>query len=50
MLVVVAKPNLLPAAIDEARAVLRIQRKVAVEKPDDFFISRPSKWWSSFTA
>src|SRR5258708_16007250 len=48
MLVVVAKPNLLPAAIDEARAVLRIQRRVPVEKPDDFFISTSEQMVGQF--
>ena len=48
MLVVVAKPNLLPAAIDEARAVLRIQRRVPVEKPDDFFISTSEQMVEQF--
>ncbi len=48
MLVVVAKPNLLPAAIDEARAVLRVQRRVPVEKPDDFFISTSEQMVEQF--
>src|SRR5258708_39328741 len=48
MLVVVAKPNKLPAAIDEARAVMRIQRKVPVEKPDDFFISTSEQMVEQF--
>ena len=39
MIVVVAKPGKLAAAIDEARAVLRLQRHVPLSKPDDFFIS-----------
>jgi putative ABC transport system permease protein len=39
MLIVAAIPGHLPAAIDEARAVMRIQRRVPVNKPDDFWIS-----------
>jgi putative ABC transport system permease protein len=39
MILVVAKPGELPAAIDEARAVMRIQRRVPPNKPDNFWIS-----------
>jgi putative ABC transport system permease protein len=39
MLVVVAKNGQLPAAVDEVRAVMRVQRRVPPNKPDDFFIS-----------
>ncbi len=39
LLVVIAKPGRLPAAVDEATAVLRIQRHVPSNKPDDFSIS-----------
>jgi putative ABC transport system permease protein len=39
LLVVIAKPGRLAAAVDEATAVLRIQRHVAPNKPDDFSIS-----------
>ncbi len=39
LLMVIAKPGLLPAAIDEATAVMRIQRHVPPNKPDDFSIS-----------
>jgi putative ABC transport system permease protein len=48
MLVVVAKPEKLAAAIDEARAVLRIQRRVPVAKPDDFFISTSEQMVEQF--
>jgi len=48
MLVVVAKPQRLAAAIDEARAVLRIQRRVPVAKPDDFFISTSEQMVEQF--
>jgi len=48
MLVVVAKPDKLPAAIDEARAVLRIMRRVPVAKPDDFFISTSEQMVEQF--
>jgi putative ABC transport system permease protein len=39
LLMVMAKPGRLAAAIDEATAVMRIQRHVPVNKPDDFSIS-----------
>jgi putative ABC transport system permease protein len=39
MLVIVAKPGRMPAAIDEARAVLRTERKVPAAQPDNFDIS-----------
>jgi len=48
MLVVVAKPQKLAAAIDEARAVLRIQRRVPPNKPDDFFISTSEQMVEQF--
>src|SRR5271166_1800597 len=39
LLVIIAKPGRLPAAVDEATAVLRIQRRVPTNKPDDFSIT-----------
>jgi len=39
LLFVNAKPGRLAAAVDEATAVMRIQRHVPVNKPDDFSIS-----------
>jgi putative ABC transport system permease protein len=39
MIIVAAKEGQLPAAIDEARSVLRLQRHDGLSKPDDFFIS-----------
>jgi putative ABC transport system permease protein len=48
MLIVAAQPGKLPAAIDEARAVLRIQRHVAPNKPDDFFISTSEQMVEQF--
>jgi putative ABC transport system permease protein len=48
MLVVVAKPQRLAAAIDEARAVMRIQRRVPVAKPDDFDISTSEQMVEQF--
>jgi putative ABC transport system permease protein len=50
MLVVVAQPGpgQLAAAIDEVRAVLRIQRRVAPNKPDDFSISTSEQMVAQF--
>ena len=48
MLIVQAKPGT-AAAIDELRAVLRQQRHVTLDKPDNFFISTADRWWTSFT-
>ena len=48
MLVVVAKPGRLAAAIDEARVVMRIQRHVPTSKPDDFFISTSEQMVEQF--
>jgi len=48
MLVVVAKPGRLAAAIDEARVVLRIRRHDAYDKPDDFFISTSDEMVQQF--
>src|SRR5258708_2949112 len=45
---VVAKPQSRPAATDEGRAVLRVQRRVPVEKPDDFFISTSEQMVEQF--
>jgi len=39
MLIVVARPGLLPQAQDEVRAVMRIERRVANNQPDNFSIS-----------
>ncbi len=48
MLVLVAKPGQLPAAIDEARAVLRQERRVPPAKPDNFFISTSEQMVEQF--
>ena len=48
MLVVVAKEGKLAAAIDETRAVLRVQRRVPFNKPDDFFISTSEQMVEQF--
>ena len=48
MLVVVAKPGMLPAAIDETRAVLRQERKVPPSKEDNFFISTSEQMVEQF--
>jgi putative ABC transport system permease protein len=39
MLVVTAKPGFMAEAVDEVRAVLRVERRVPRGKPDDFWIS-----------
>ena len=39
MIIVAAKEGQLPVAIDEARAILRLQRHVPLTKADDFFMS-----------
>ena len=48
MLIAVAKHGKLPAAIDELRAVLRIQRHVALDKPDNFDISTSEQMVEQF--
>jgi putative ABC transport system permease protein len=48
MLMVEAKPGLLPAAIDEIRAVMRIQRHVPFSKPDDFTVSTSEQMVEQF--
>ncbi len=39
MLVITAREGMLPQAMDEVRAVLRVDRRVPIDKPDDFWIS-----------
>jgi putative ABC transport system permease protein len=48
LLVVVAKPGLLASAVDEATAVMRIQRHVPPKKPDDFVISTSDQLVAQF--
>ena len=48
MLMVEAKPGQLPAAIDEIRAVMRIQRHVPYNKPDDFTVSTSEQMVEQF--
>ncbi|MDP8981646.1 MAG: ABC transporter permease [Acidobacteriota bacterium] len=48
MLVVVAKPGKLAAAIDEVRAVLRLERRVPFNKPDSFSISTSEQMVEQF--
>ena len=48
MLVIVGKPGRLAAAIDEARAVLRAERKVPAAKPDNFYISTSEQMVDQF--
>jgi putative ABC transport system permease protein len=48
MILVAAQPGQLAAAIDETRAVMRIQRHVPPGKPDDFFISTSDQMVEQF--
>ncbi len=48
MLVIQAKPGMLAAAIDESRAILRIQRHVPFNKPDNFSISTSDQMVEQF--
>ncbi len=48
MLVVIAKEGMLPQAIDELRTVLRIQRRVAYDKPDNFYINTAEQMINDF--
>ncbi len=48
LLMVQAKPGLLPAAIDELRAVLRQQRHVKLSAPDNFFVSTADQMVDQF--
>ncbi|HML17468.1 MAG TPA: ABC transporter permease [Bryobacteraceae bacterium] len=48
MLIVAAKPGMLPEAIDEMRAVLRLQRHVPLTKPDNFFVSTADEMVEQF--
>ena len=48
LLFVTAKPGQLAAAVDEATAVLRIQRHVPPDKPDDFSISTSDEMVQQF--
>ena len=48
MIVVVAENGKLPAAIDEVRAVLRMERHVPFTKPDDFYISTSEQMVEQF--
>ena len=48
LMVVALSPGKLPAAIDEMRAVLRQERRVATQQAGQISTSRlPSRWWSS---
>ncbi len=47
-IVVTAYDGQLPAAIDETRTILRIDRKVAVSKPDNFALSTAEQMVSDF--
>jgi len=48
MLIVVAKPGMLPDAIDQTAAVLRIERHVPPDKPDNFSISTAEEMLERF--
>ncbi len=48
LLFVTAKPGQLAAAVDEATAVMRIQRHVPTNKPDDFSISTADEMVQQF--
>jgi putative ABC transport system permease protein len=48
MLIVIAKPGLLTKAEDEVRTVLRIQRKVPNDKPDNFSLSTAEQMIEDF--
>jgi putative ABC transport system permease protein len=48
MLVVIAREGLLPQAIDEVRTVLRIQRRVGYNQPDNFYINTAEQMIADF--
>jgi len=48
MIVVIAEPGKLPQAIDEVRAVLRIRRHVAFDKPDNFAVNTAEQMIEDF--
>jgi putative ABC transport system permease protein len=48
MLVVLARPGMLSEAQDEVRAILRIQRRVPNDKPDDFAMSTAQQMIEDF--
>jgi putative ABC transport system permease protein len=48
MLVVAAKPGRVPAATDEVRALLRMERRVPLAKPDNFSVSTAEQMVEQF--
>jgi putative ABC transport system permease protein len=48
MLIVVAKDGRLMQAADEVRAVMRVERRLGNDKPDDFFISSSEQMVEDF--
>jgi len=48
MLVVIAREGRLPQAMDEVRAILRIERRVPYNKPDNFSLSTPEQMLEDF--
>jgi putative ABC transport system permease protein len=48
MLVIVAKPGLLSKAMDEVRGILRQERRVKYDQPDNFFLSTAEQMIEDF--
>ncbi|HEU0122346.1 MAG TPA: ABC transporter permease [Bryobacteraceae bacterium] len=48
MLIVSAKPGEVPAAIDEVRTLLRVERRVPLSKPDNFSVSTSEQMVEQF--
>jgi putative ABC transport system permease protein len=48
MLIVIAQPGMLPAAEDEVRNVLRIERRLPYDKPDNFWMSTAEQMIEDF--
>ncbi len=48
MLIITADPGMLPTAIDQARAALRVERRVPYNKPDNFAISTSQQMVDQF--
>lgn len=48
MIIAEAKPGRVPAAMDEVRAILRVERRVPLSKPDNFSISTAEQMVEQF--